>query len=33
TSWIVFPFLLIYWIVKQFGKQKRFRFVQGLLWC
>ncbi|MDC4953047.1 Wzy polymerase domain-containing protein [Acinetobacter baumannii] len=33
TSWIVFPFLLIYWIVKQFGKQKRFRFIQGLLWC
>ncbi|MCF4267464.1 Wzy polymerase domain-containing protein [Acinetobacter baumannii] len=33
TSWIVFPFLLIYWMVKQFGKQKRFRFVQGLLWC
>ncbi|HAV5587787.1 TPA: O-antigen ligase family protein [Acinetobacter baumannii] len=33
TSWIVFPFLLIYWIVRQFGKQKRFRFVQGLLWC
>ncbi|KQD15907.1 hypothetical protein APC74_00860 [Acinetobacter baumannii] len=33
TSWVVFPFLLIYWIVKLFGKQKRFRFVQGLLWC
>ncbi|HGK0276175.1 TPA: Wzy polymerase domain-containing protein [Acinetobacter baumannii] len=33
TSWVVFPFLLIYWMVKQFGKQKRFRFVQGLLWC
>lgn len=33
TSWIVFPFLLIYWIVKQFGKQKRFGFVQGFLWC
>ncbi|HCT3679027.1 Wzy polymerase domain-containing protein [Acinetobacter baumannii] len=33
TSWIVFPFLLIYWMVKQFGKQKRFRFIQGLLWC
>ncbi|MFW6574012.1 Wzy polymerase domain-containing protein [Acinetobacter baumannii] len=33
TSWIVFPFLFIYWILKQFGKQKRFRFVQGLLWC
>ncbi|HEN9510740.1 Wzy polymerase domain-containing protein [Acinetobacter baumannii] len=33
TSWVVFPFLLIYWIVRQFGKQKRFRFVQGLLWC
>ncbi|MDC5235509.1 Wzy polymerase domain-containing protein [Acinetobacter baumannii] len=33
TSWIVFPFLLIYWMVKQFGQQKRFRFVQGLLWC
>ncbi|MDC4705645.1 Wzy polymerase domain-containing protein [Acinetobacter baumannii] len=33
TSWIVFPFLFIYWVVKQFGKQKRFRFVQGLLWC
>lgn len=33
TSWIVFPFLFIYWVVKQFGKQKRFRFVQGFLWC
>ncbi len=22
TSWIVFPFLFIYWVVKQFGKQK-----------
>ncbi|MDC5254094.1 Wzy polymerase domain-containing protein [Acinetobacter baumannii] len=33
TSWIVFPFLFIYWVVKQSGKQKRFRFVQGLLWC
>ncbi|KYQ78538.1 hypothetical protein AWW73_08065 [Acinetobacter lactucae] len=33
TSWIVFPFLFIYWMVKQFGKQKRFGFVQGFLWC
>lgn len=33
TSWIVFPFLFIYWIVKQFGKQKRFGFIQGFLWC
>ncbi|PTV52342.1 PglL family O-oligosaccharyltransferase [Acinetobacter seifertii] len=33
TSWIVFPFLLIYWMVKQFGKRKRFGFTQGLLWC
>ncbi|ENV95124.1 hypothetical protein F937_01239 [Acinetobacter calcoaceticus ANC 3680] len=33
TSWIVFPFLFIYWMVKQFGKQKRFGFIQGLLWC
>ncbi len=33
TSWIVFPFLLIYWIVKQFKKQKRFGFAQGFLWC
>ncbi|MCU4564272.1 PglL family O-oligosaccharyltransferase [Acinetobacter sp. WU_MDCI_Abxc222] len=33
TSWIVFPFLFIYWIVKQIGKQKRFGFIQGFLWC
>ncbi|KHN67988.1 hypothetical protein AV645_13050 [Acinetobacter calcoaceticus] len=33
TSWIVFPFLLIYWMIKQFKQQKRFGFVQGLLWC
>ncbi|XZY04907.1 Wzy polymerase domain-containing protein [Acinetobacter baumannii] len=33
TSWVVFPFLLIYWIVKLFGKQKRFGFIQGFLWC
>lgn len=33
TSWIVFPFLLIYWMIKQFKKQKRFGFIQGLLWC
>ncbi|HCW4112920.1 TPA: O-antigen ligase C-terminal domain-containing protein [Acinetobacter baumannii] len=33
TSWIVFPFLLIYWMVKQFKKQKRFGFTQGFLWC
>lgn len=33
TSWIVFPFLLIYWVIKQFRKQKRFGFIQGLLWC
>lgn len=33
TSWIVFPFLFIYWIIKKFKKQKRFGFIQGLLWC
>lgn len=33
TSWIVFPFLLIYWMIKRFRKQKRFGFAQGLLWC
>lgn len=33
TSWVVFPFLFIYWIVKQFGKQKRFGVFQGFLWC
>ncbi|MDS7935464.1 Wzy polymerase domain-containing protein [Acinetobacter sp. V91_7] len=33
TSWVVFPFLLIYWVIKQFRKQKRFGFIQGLLWC
>lgn len=33
TSWIVFPFLFIYWVIKQFRKQKRFGFIQGLLWC
>lgn len=33
TSWIVFPFLLIYWVIKQFRKQKRFGFIQGLIWC
>jgi O-antigen ligase len=33
TSWIVFPFLLIYWVIKQFRKQKRFGFIPGLLWC
>jgi len=33
TSWIVFPFLFIYWIVKQFKQQKRFGFIQSLLWC
>ena len=33
TSWLVFPFLLIYWVIKQFRKQKRFGFIQGLLWC
>jgi len=33
TSWIVFPFLFIYWVVKQFKQQKRFGFIQGLLWC
>ncbi|UGQ30189.1 PglL family O-oligosaccharyltransferase [Acinetobacter calcoaceticus] len=33
TSWIVFPFLLIYWVIKQFRKQKRFGFIQGLVWC
>ncbi|WP_284090636.1 PglL family O-oligosaccharyltransferase [Acinetobacter pittii] len=33
TSWIVFPFLFIYWIVKQFGKQKRFGVFQGFLLC
>lgn len=33
TSWIVFPFLFIYWAVKQFKQQKRFGFIQSLLWC
>jgi len=33
TSWIVFPFLFIYWMIKQFKKQERFGFVLGLLWC
>lgn len=33
TSWIVFPFLFIYWVIKQFKKQKRFGFTQGFLWC
>lgn len=33
TSWIIFPFLLIYWVIKQFRKQKRFGLIQGLLWC
>ncbi|MBJ9722061.1 O-antigen ligase C-terminal domain-containing protein [Acinetobacter calcoaceticus] len=33
TSWIVFPFLFIYWVVKQFKQQKRFGFIQSLLWC
>ncbi|WP_280179650.1 PglL family O-oligosaccharyltransferase, partial [Acinetobacter nosocomialis] len=33
TSWIVFPFLLMYWTIKQFNKPKRFGFFQGLLWC
>ncbi|MBD0443157.1 Wzy polymerase domain-containing protein [Acinetobacter nosocomialis] len=33
TSWIVFPFLLIYWTIKQFNKAKRFGLFQGLLWC
>lgn len=33
TSWIVFPFLLIYWVIKQFNKPKRFGVFQGLLWC
>ncbi|WP_151988674.1 PglL family O-oligosaccharyltransferase [Acinetobacter oleivorans] len=33
TSWIVFPFLLIYWGIKLFRKQKRFGFAQGFLWC
>ncbi|PPC05520.1 Wzy polymerase domain-containing protein [Acinetobacter pittii] len=33
TSWIVFPFLFIYWMVKKFGKQKRFGVFQGFLWC
>lgn len=33
TSWIVLPFLLIYWAVKQFNKPKRFGLFQGLLWC
>lgn len=33
TSWIVFPFLLIYWVIKQLRKQKRFGFIQGLVWC
>ncbi|PJF05374.1 PglL family O-oligosaccharyltransferase [Acinetobacter seifertii] len=33
TSWIVLPFLLIYWVVKQFNKPKRLGLFQGLLWC
>lgn len=33
TSWIVFPFLLIYWAIKQFNKSRRFGLFQGLLWC
>lgn len=33
TSWIVFPFLFIYWMIKQFKKQKRFGVFQGFLWC
>jgi len=33
TSWIVLPFLLIYWAVKQFNKPKRFGLFQGILWC
>ncbi|MFI8124042.1 Wzy polymerase domain-containing protein [Acinetobacter sp. ABJ-A23_2] len=33
TSWIVFPFLLIYWTIKQYNKPKRFGLFQGLLWC
>jgi len=33
TSWIVFPFLFVYWLIKQFKQQKRFGFIQSLLWC
>jgi len=33
TSWIVFPFLFVYWVIKQFKQQKRFGFIQSLLWC
>ncbi|WP_447500698.1 Wzy polymerase domain-containing protein [Acinetobacter oleivorans] len=33
TSWIVFPFLFIYWVFKQFKQQKRFGVIQSLLWC
>ncbi|OUC58522.1 PglL family O-oligosaccharyltransferase, partial [Acinetobacter seifertii] len=33
TSWIVLPFLLICWAIKQFNKLKRFGLFQGLLWC
>lgn len=33
TSWIVFPFLFIYWLIKQFKQQKRFGVIQSLLWC
>ena len=33
TSWIVFPFLLIYWAIKQFNKPKRLGLFQGSLWC
>ncbi len=29
TSWVVFPFLLIYWIVKLFGKQKDLVLFKG----
>lgn len=33
TSWIVFPFLFVYWVFKQFKQQKRFGVIQSLLWC
>ncbi|MBJ9422705.1 PglL family O-oligosaccharyltransferase [Acinetobacter seifertii] len=33
TSWVVFPFLLTYWAIKQFNKSRRFGLFQGLLWC
>jgi Lipid A core - O-antigen ligase and related enzymes len=33
TSWIVVPFLLIYWVIKKYKKQKRFGAIQSIFWC